>query len=139
MPPPPVAAARPGLSGGSAVRLAVWVTALTLTGVLAVAAARRWTSPAESSEAPVEATCDSESQLKSATGGTETMLQVANKTAEPVVVHWINFQGTRERWFEVRPGASRSQRTPPGYRWVVARPDGACLAVIAGEGSVVVE
>jgi hypothetical protein len=121
------------------VRLAVWVTALALTGVLAVAAARRWSSSEASAAQDVEATCDSESQLRSATGGTETLLQVANKTTAPVVVHWINFQGARERWFEVRPGASRSQRTPPGYRWVVARPDGACLAVIAGEGSVVVE
>jgi hypothetical protein len=127
------------LSGGSAVRLAVWVTALTLTGVLAMAAARRWTAPVQSAAAPVEATCDNESQLRSATGGTEAMLQVANKTAAPVVVHWINFEGARERWFEVKPGGTRNQRTPPGYRWVVAKPDGACLAVIAGEGSVVVE
>jgi hypothetical protein len=131
------------------VRLAVWVTALTLTGVLAVAAARRWSASAESAEvadvaeaapaAEIEATCDTESQLRSVPGGTETMLQVANRTTAPVVVHWINLQGARERWFEVRQGGTRNQRTPPGYRWVVARADGTCLAVIAGQGSVVVE
>lgn len=77
--------------------------------------------------------------MKSSPGSGDGLLQIANKTAGVVVVHWLNVEGMRERWFEVQPGASRGQRTQTGYRWVVARPDGSCLAVVTGPGSVVVE
>lgn len=151
LPPPPVPGSitRPGL-GGSGAKLAGWVAALVVVAALGVVGARRFVGSPAAATSPVpepapaaantpEASCETESQLKSAPGSGEGMLQVTNKTTAPVVVHWLNLSGARERWFEVRPGGSRNQRTPPTYRWIVARPDGTCLAVVSGQGSVVVE
>lgn len=145
----PASVTRPAASG-SALKLAGWVAALAVVAALGVVGARRFTgAAAESPESPtpsapvapnaVEATCDNERSLTSAPGSGQATLQVTNKTTAPVVVHWLNLSGVREKWFEVSPGALRNQRTPPTYKWVVARADGTCLAVISGQGSVVVE
>lgn len=142
----PAPVSRPAASG-SVMKLAGWVAALAVVGALGVVGARRYMAPAPEASAPpapvaassVEATCQTESSLKSTPGAGQATLQVTNKTTAPVVVHWLNLNGAREKWFEVSPGAMRNQRTPPTYKWVVARADGTCLAVISGQGSVVVE
>ena len=114
----------------------VWL----LLAILSVAAlyvvwARVW----RSSNPSAPASCESEQALRSSPGQADTVLAFTNATPESVVVYWLNFNGVRERWFEVRPQASRNQRTPSSYRWVVTRLDGTCLQVVTGPGPVVVK
>lgn len=138
------AAAPPGVPvpAGSSVRSVrkAGVSATTLIVVVAVLAVGAglavWLR--SRSQAPV-GTCETEAQLKSTTGGDEALLTVVNKRTTSVVVHWIDLAGTRRRWFDVGTGASRAQRTPGSYVWVVASPEGNCLAVASSPRTVTIE
>ena len=85
------------------------------------------------------ATCATERELRSTTGGSDAVLTVVNRRPTGVVVHWIDLAGTRRRWFDVRTGASRTQRAPGSYVWVVTSPEGNCLAVASSPRTVTVE
>lgn len=83
--------------------------------------------------------CLSEPDVRSTNGAVDAMLSVTNQSATPVVVHWINFSGTRERHFEVASQGSRNQRSPRTYPWVVTTPSGDCLQLVATPGPVVIK
>ncbi|SES44561.1 protein kinase domain-containing protein [Actinokineospora terrae] len=53
-----------------------------------------------------------------------------------LVVSWVDFDGVQRFWFSLPAGDKVDQRTWAGHRWVIA--DRACLAVVAGPGTVVV-
>lgn len=82
--------------------------------------------------------CQNESSLRSTNGPVDAMLTVTNLSSAPVVVHWINYSGTRERHFEVAPQGSRHQRTPRTYPWIVTTPSGECLQLLSTPGVAVV-
>lgn len=97
------------------------------------------------SRAPVAASaaetdsCLNEPTARSTNSAVDAMLSVTNLSAAPVVVHWINFSGTRERHFEVAPQGSRNQRTPRTYPWIVTTPSGECLQLVSTPGPVVIK
>lgn len=84
-------------------------------------------------------TCETEGALKSTTGGSDGVLTVVNRRSTSVVVHWIDLAGARRRWFDIRAGASRAQRAPGNYVWVVTSPEGNCLAVASSPRTVTIE
>lgn len=86
---------------------------------------------------PAGSGCDAESDVRSTNGPVDDLLVVTNESAAPVEVHWIDFEGRREKHFDLAPGGTRRQRTPRTYPWVITTPGGECLRVVTIPGTVV--
>ncbi|GAB3067785.1 VHL beta domain-containing protein [Micromonospora schwarzwaldensis] len=60
-----------------------------------------------------------ESTLRSSGGGPETFVDFVNARTAPVVVHWLNYDGRRQRYAVLQVGQSYRQQTYVGHPWVV--------------------
>jgi len=121
--------------------LAIRVAAVLVVLMVGTATTYRFLGsrrPAAASAAETDS-CLNEPAARSTNSAVDAMLSVTNLSPAPVVVHWINFSGTRERHFEVGPQGSRNQRTPRSYPWVVTTPSGECLQLVSTPGPVVIK
>ncbi|WP_428962500.1 VHL beta domain-containing protein [Micromonospora fluostatini] len=79
--------------------------------------------------------------LRSVDGGTETYVEFVNARSEPVVVHWLDHRGHRQRYRTLDPGQRYRQRTYVGHPWLVTTARGwglACFQPQAGTATAVV-
>ncbi|MDI6102065.1 hypothetical protein QLQ12_25940 [Actinoplanes sp. NEAU-A12] len=96
---------------------------------------QRSPSPAASAKptpAPAEVTVLSahrERDLRSIVTEQQTEIDFVNHRDEPVVIHWLDYQGTRERYVVLDSGDTRQQPTYVGHPWVVTDVKGQSLVV----------
>ena len=69
------------------------------------------------------------SKVKSSTNSNseKTVIKFSNRLGFPVVVHWIHFDGTRQRFFELDPREQKKWNTYVGYVWLITDRDGKAL------------
>lgn len=60
-----------------------------------------------------------EGSLRSLNSDTATTLQFINKTAEPIKVYWLDFEGNRKPYGEIPPFGRQSQSTYVGHPFVL--------------------
>ncbi|MFN0127727.1 MAG: DPP IV N-terminal domain-containing protein [Verrucomicrobiales bacterium] len=61
-------------------------------------------------------------------GGDETTLTIANRSAEPLQLYWIDPEGAWKSYGGVRPGEERAQHTYAGHVWLLVGPAGEKVA-----------
>ena len=86
--------------------------------------------------------CAEEASFRSLDGETPTTLTFVNDTAGPVDVYWLDGEGARELYIEeLAAGSSQEQETFAEHYWLVADPEGNCMAIYEGTSSsaVIVE
>ena len=72
--------------------------------------------------------------LKSEEGHKETLVQFVNAMNENIDVFWIDYEGKRQFWFTLGPGARHEQTTYVTHPWLVLTSDDATFAaVIVGD------
>ncbi|MEW6305678.1 MAG: hypothetical protein AB1705_19540 [Verrucomicrobiota bacterium] len=71
--------------------------------------------------------------------GKPSSVQFVNRRAQTVSVEWVDFDGQRKPYTEVRPGLSGLQSTYAGHVWVVTEGGNVLGAVVAGESAGRVE
>ncbi|MUG91822.1 hypothetical protein F7734_04780 [Scytonema sp. UIC 10036] len=77
--------------------------------------------------------CENESQLRSLEGGAATSVNFVNKTSALVKVYWINYQGQRQLYKDLKSGESYTQSTYVHHPWVVTDEQGGCLGIFQPE------
>jgi hypothetical protein len=119
----------------TAMKAALIVLTIAILAVLAyLGLAWRRSSPALAANG-----CDDEPVAHSVNGAVDDMLTVTNLTASPIEVHWLNFEGAREKHFDVAPQGTRQQRTPKSYPWVITTQSGQCLRMVSVPGAVMIK
>jgi hypothetical protein len=75
--------------------------------------------------------CD-ESGLRSLGGDILTYIRFDNYRRDPVAIYWIDYDGARVFYGELKPGRSQLQQTYATHPWLIAKTaaaGGACLAI----------
>ena len=75
------------------------------------------------------AECAEEHGLRSKRGDQPTELVFVNKKSHPVRIYWINYDGGRKFYAEVRPHQEHVQQTYRTHPWVVTDRQENCLGV----------
>jgi hypothetical protein len=88
------------------------------------------------------ASCVQERGAKSPPSTTPTKIVFNNKTAAPIKVFWLNFQGERKFYGELTPGAKSGQQVSyVDHLWVVTNAQDDCLGVYkatAGDSEITI-
>ncbi len=71
--------------------------------------------------------------------GKETSINFVNKRAKEVSLDWIDFDGKRKHYTNVRPGLTHLQNTHPGHVWIVSEGETILGAVVAADAAGRVE
>jgi len=69
------------------------------------------------------------SEVKSSTNSNseKTVIKFSNRLGFPVIVHWIHFDGSRQRFFQLDPREQTSWDTYVGHVWLITDRDGKAL------------
>jgi WD40 repeat protein len=67
--------------------------------------------------------------LKSGTPSSPAVIRFVNSANRPVQLFWLNYQGARESYGVLPPGASREQVTATHSPWLVTREGGSAIAI----------
>ncbi|MAA99022.1 MAG: hypothetical protein CMN87_00380 [Stappia sp.] len=73
--------------------------------------------------------CGDEGFISSMPSDRPGRIILENDRNRPVMVYWIDFDGLRQFQARVPPGGRMVQRTLAGHPWLVAAPNGRCLAI----------
>ncbi|MEH2411172.1 VHL beta domain-containing protein [Nostoc sp.] len=73
--------------------------------------------------------CENEKSLRSVEGGAVSEINFINKTSSVVKVVWIDHQGQRKFYRDLKPGESYIQSTYVNHPWVVTDEKGGCLGL----------
>ncbi|MFC6565587.1 hypothetical protein [Actinoplanes utahensis] len=71
-----------------------------------------------------------EGEVRSLVHDHGTAIQFVNGRDEPVVLYWLDYQGTRERYAVLGSGASRRQPTFVSHPWVITDLTGRALTIV---------
>jgi VHL beta domain len=71
-------------------------------------------------------------QDRSTASTNATTIEFINQTAGTVSVYWLDFDGNRRFWFNLRSGRSQPQSTFSGHAWVVLDAAGTCVGFVVG-------
>jgi serine/threonine protein kinase len=87
--------------------------------------------------------CDSEAttaipRVRSTAANSPTNYTITNETQDPLVMHWLDYEGQRRKWFDVPPGQTRRQDTFVTHPWLVADSSGKCILIFNAPLTVVV-
>ena len=63
-------------------------------------------------------------------GGPATSIRFVNRTEQSLEISWLDFEGKRRKYADLRPGAAHVQPTHAGHAWVVADPAGKVVALV---------
>ncbi|MEW6270069.1 MAG: hypothetical protein AB1689_12325 [Thermodesulfobacteriota bacterium] len=83
--------------------------------------------------------CGREGALVSTPPGDPTEYTIRNETSSMLVVYWLDYEGDRQRWFDVPPAATATQGTFTTHPWLVADATGRCLGTFAAPAEIVVQ
>jgi hypothetical protein len=78
---------------------------------------------------PAAAACGHEPDLASRASNEATAMTFVNRSDQTVELYWLDFRGSRKFYQHLVPGARTTQQTFMGHYWLVASPDGVCIAV----------
>jgi Zn-dependent protease len=78
----------------------------------------------------LDAGCAVEGQLRSISGGEPADITFANHSAVTLSVYWLNYEGQRAFYAQLRPGQSLVQKSHAPNPWVIATPSGECVAIV---------
>lgn len=73
---------------------------------------------------------DHEGGLRSVESERETEIRFVNHRDEPIVINWLDYQGTRERYGVLAAGGVQEQQTYVNHPWVITDLRGRSLAVL---------
>jgi len=77
--------------------------------------------------------CGQESSLKSLNAVVATYIRFTNSTAQPIVVHWLNYEGKRDSSIDqietLGPGQSGVRHTYLTHPFIVTDANGKCLGI----------
>jgi hypothetical protein len=97
-----------------------------------IAAAIALALPMVSIGSPVQAAgarCAQEDSVRSLQGNASTSITFVNATRGPIRLYWIDYNGRRKFYAEVRPGQRHLQQTYVTHPWVVTNFQEDCLGV----------
>ncbi len=77
--------------------------------------------------------CQGEAALRSLRGDVKTTLIFINRSASPVRVNWIDYDGRRKEYARLAPGQRHEQSTFASHPWAVTNDAGDCLMVTFAE------
>ena len=80
------------------------------------------------------AACGSASTLRSPGGAptAATSILFVNKSAAPINIVWIDYDGARKPYATIAPGKNLVQRTFVNHLWTIESAAGRCLGVFSG-------
>ena len=93
---------------------------------------------AQHSLAQTESSCTRERSSRSAASTQAVNATFTNQTGEFHTVYWLDFEGRRQKWFDLAVGQTIRQSTFAGHVWLVAKLDGQCVAIYSAPGNFVV-
>jgi VHL beta domain len=80
-------------------------------------------------ELPSARSCAVESNYPSLASKESTGITFVNRSAEPIKIYWLSFQGERRLYQFLPPGARRTQQTFIGHNWLVTNLADQCIGV----------
>ncbi|MGH9941725.1 MAG: tetratricopeptide repeat protein [Pyrinomonadaceae bacterium] len=89
-------------------------------------------------QAQTDSSCNREGSSRSAQTTQAAKLTLTNQTNETLTVYWLDFEGKRQKWFDLSAGQAFEQSTFVGHLWLVAKPNGQCLAIYSAPGNFVI-
>src|SRR5687768_6019183 len=81
--------------------------------------------------AQTDPSCSQERNSRSPKTVQATSFSLNNQTKDPLIVYWLDFEGKRQRWFDLAPGKTAKQDTYVGHLWLVTKLNGQCLRIFA--------
>ena len=151
--PKPASAFRKGLAvGGGAVvllllLLVIWAAnsdSTTPEGQAAASASK----PAESPQAtaatkqtglPKEHPCEIEKSLRSGNNGATDSITFTNKRSEPIKIFWLDNNGKRSLPTSLKQDEEVEIDASNSDFWVITSRSGACIKILEGHGSAIIE
>jgi hypothetical protein len=79
--------------------------------------------------------CAQEPGFSSARTVEVTSIQFYNERSEPIAVYWLDFDGNRQPWTTVEPGARVKLQTYISHFWVAGTTSGSCLGIYAARSN----
>ena len=89
-------------------------------------------------QAQTDSSCSTERSSRSARTTQAVNATFTNQTKEPLTVYWLDFDGKRQKWFDLAAGQTLRQPTYDGHLWLVAKPNGQCVAIFSAPGNFVI-
>lgn len=92
-------------------------------------------------ELSTNSSCGIESTLRSkeSTSPLGATFTLINQSNVPIVLYWLNYQGQRVKYAEVKPNSQIEQKTYLTHPWVVTDPNGKCLRALEAPGSFIIK
>jgi TIR domain/VHL beta domain len=82
--------------------------------------------------------CSQEQRLKSQGVDVGTSIEFVNQRSATVFVYWLDFEGVRQKYYDLPAGQTIEQGTYVTHPFLIADANGACLAIyVASAGSAV--
>lgn len=88
----------------------------------------------DSETAASDSTCAKESSLRSIEGVTPAEFTLINRSKNPLVLYWLDYEGKRIRYEEIPPDKQMKQPTFLTHPWVVADTKGRCIRILTPPG-----
>ena len=73
-----------------------------------------------------ELSCSSEVKTKSTGSGKSVRLKIFNNSNSTMLIHWLDYDGKRNLYHEIKSGGAVSQETSLLHPWLASRRNGAC-------------
>lgn len=73
--------------------------------------------------------CNPSQAPKSMNSDTETDIQFINRSSGPIKVYWLNYNGDRTLYGNLKPGESQQFATYLAHPWLAADSSGSCIAI----------
>jgi hypothetical protein len=89
-------------------------------------------------QAQADSSCSREGSSRSAKTTQAAKVTLTNQTKETLTVYWLDFEGKRQKWFDLSAGQAFEQPTLVGHLWLVTKPNGQCLSIFSAPGSFVI-
>jgi len=89
-------------------------------------------------QAQPDSSCSQERSSRSAKTTQAVNATFTNRTKELLTVYWLDFEGKRQKWFDLVAGQSLEQTTYAGHLWLVAKREGQCVEIFSAPGNFVI-
>lgn len=78
--------------------------------------------------------CDAESVSNSISGKVSTKITFVNKSNDLIKTYWLDYQGNRTYYYQLKPGQGYTQQTYVTHPWVITDDQDNCLGVYYPDG-----
>ncbi len=80
--------------------------------------------------------CSQERRLKAQGVDVAASIDFVNQRSAGVVIYWLDFEGARQKYYDLPAGQTYEQGTYVAHPWLIADANGACLAIyVASAGA----